>query len=79
MTNLTFVTGSRFQDFINFIGFNHMTTTKQVIVIIIMIAICLGVVYKFGDENDYLDDDLYDYEEVEEVDPNPKTKSVKVI
>ena len=79
MTNLTFITGSRFQDFINFIGFNNMTTTKQVIVIIIMIAICLGVVYKFGDENDYLDDDLYDYEEVEEVNPNPQTKSVKVI
>ena len=79
MTNLTFITGSRFQDFINFIGFNNMTTTKQVIVIIIMIAICIGVVYKFGDENDYLDDDLYDYEEVEEVNPNPQTKSVKVI
>ena len=85
ITNLNFETGSKFQDFINFIGFNKMTTTKQVIVIIILLMICLGTVYIFGDDNDYLDDDLYDYEEVEEVtQPSQipqiaESKTVKVI
>jgi hypothetical protein len=85
ITNLNFDTGSKFQDFINFIGFNKMTTTKQVIVIIILLMICLGTVYIFGDDNDYLDDDLYDYEEVEEVaQPSQipqitESKTVKVI
>ena len=85
ITNLNFETGSKFQDFINFIGFNKMTTTKQVIVIIILLMICLGTVYIFGDDNDYLDDDLYDYEEVEEVtQPSQipqiaEAKTVKVI
>ena len=85
ITNLNFETGSKFQDFINFIGFNKMTTTKQVIVIIILLMICLGTVYIFGDDNDYLDDDLYDYEEVEEVTQPSQipqitdSKTVKVI
>ena len=72
ITNLNFETGSRFQDFINYIGLNKMNTTKQIIVIVVLILICLGCVYFFGSPED-LDDDLYEYEE--EVDPNEKEKS----
>ena len=73
MTNLNFETGSRFQDFINFIGLNKMNTTKQIILIVVLILICIGCVYCFGNPED-LDDDLYEYEE-EEVDTSGKAKS----
>lgn len=73
MSNLNFETGSRFQDFINYIGFNKMDTMRQIILIVVLIIICIGCVYFFGNPED-LDDDLYEYEEVE-TDPNGKEKS----
>ena len=78
ITNLQFETGSIFQDIINFIGFNKMNSTKQIIIIFIIVLICLGLAYRFGDENDYLDDDLYGYDEIEEVDKSVKSKNVKI-
>ena len=71
ITGLNFITNSKFQDFINFIGFNKMDTTKQIILIIVLIAICLGCVYCFGSPED-LDDEYYDYEEVETDDGKAK-------
>ena len=71
ITNLNFETGSKFQDFINKIGFNKMTPMKQGIVIIVLILICIGCVYFFGNPEDLDDDDYY----YEEVDTNDKEKS----
>ena len=64
ITNLNFITGSRIQDFINFIGINKMDTTRQIIFIIVLIIICLGCVYFCGNPED-LDDEFYGYEEVD--------------
>ena len=65
VTNLNFETGSRVQDFINFIGINKMDTTRQIIFIIVLILICIGCVYFCGSPED-LDDEFYEYEEVDE-------------
>ena len=64
ITNLNFITGSRIQDFINFIGINKMDTTRQIIFIIVLIIICIGCVYFCGNPED-LDDEFYEYEEVD--------------
>ena len=72
LSNLNFETGSKFQDFINMIGFNKMTPMKQGIVIIVLILICIGCVYFFGNPED-LDDDDYYYEEVDTTDKEKST------
>jgi hypothetical protein len=77
ISNLNFETGSKFQDFINFLGLNDMTTSKQVIVIVVLILICLGCVYVFGSPED-LDDDLYDYEYEEEDQSKEQLKPVEI-
>ena len=76
ISNLNFITGSKIQDFVNFIGINKMDTKGQIIFIIILIAICLGCVYFCGNPDD-LDDEYYEYEE--EVVEDPSGKEVKAI
>ena len=76
ISNLNFITGSKIQDFVNFIGINKMDTKGQIIFIIVLIAICLGCVYFFGNPDD-LDDEYYEYEE--EVVEDPSGREVKAI
>ena len=78
ITNLKFETGSLFQDFINFIGFNRMSSNKQVILISGLILLSLIFSYRNGEVKEHLDDDKYDYEEYEEEDRN-KLKEVIVV
>ena len=82
ITNLKFETGSLFQDFVNFIGFNRMSSNKQVILISTIILLSLVFAYRNGESNENLDDDKYDYEEGEEEDTkytNNKLTEVIVI
>jgi hypothetical protein len=72
ITGLNFITNSKFQDFINFIGLNKMDMTRQIIFIIVLIIICLGCVYCFGNPED-LDDELYEYEDVDTDDGKAKS------
>ena len=66
ITNLGFETGSRFQEFINFIGLNKSDTSREIIVIIVLILILSGLGYLCGAPEDFLDyDELEDeYEQV---------------
>ena len=66
ITNLKFETGSLFQDFVNLIGFNRMSSNKQAILISILIILSLVVSYRHGEVKENLDDDQYDSEEYEE-------------
>ena len=68
ITNLKFETGSLFQDFVNFIGFNRMSSNNQVLLITVMIILSLVFSYRNGESKENLDDDKYDYKEYEEED-----------
>ena len=62
ITNLGFETGSKFQDFINFIGLNKSDAGREIIVIIVLICILAGLAYLCGAPEDFLDDDEYEEE-----------------
>lgn len=66
ITNLGFETGSKFQDFINFIGLNKSDAGREIIVIIVLCLILAGLAYLCGAPEDFLDDDEYEdeYEQV---------------
>ena len=73
ITNLGFETGSKFQDFINFIGLNKSDATREIIVIIVLICILAGLAWLCGAPEDFMDDDEYE-DEYEQVSTTGKEK-----
>ena len=74
ITNLGFETGSKFQDFINYIGLNKSDAGREIIVIIVLICILAGLAWLCGAPEDFLDDDEYE-EEYEPVSTGKEKRS----
>ena len=73
ITNLTFETGSKFQDIINYLGLNRMNTFKLIMVIIVLILILIVLVHFCGAPEDEFLEDEYEYEEETETSGKVKT------
>ena len=74
ITNLGFETGSKFQDFINYIGLNKSDAGREIIVIIVLICILAGLAWLCGAPEHFLDDDEYE-EEYEPVSTGKEKRS----